>query len=72
MFIGDIGYQIIAGILVPSLPDPIPGSIALAKAMASTSILSMALADGLVVILGIPFSRWLFPALRKKKSEVSI
>ena len=70
-FIGDIGYQIISGILVPPLPDPIPGSLALAKTMASTSILSMALADGLVVVLGIPFSRWLFTALRKKSATVS-
>jgi hypothetical protein len=70
-FIGDIGYQIISGILVPPLPDPVPNSLALSKTMASTSILSMALADGLVVILGIPFSRWLFTALRKKNQTIA-
>ena len=69
--IGDIGYQIIAGILVPPLPDSILGSISLAKTMASTGILSMALADGIVVILGILFSRWLFAALRKKNQTIA-
>ncbi|WP_347262596.1 hypothetical protein [Rudaea sp.] len=69
--LGDIGYQIISGILAPPLPNPVPNSIALAKTMASASILSMALADGLVVLIGIPLSRWLFSALRKQNPTAS-
>ena len=71
-FIEDIGYQIISGILVPVLPDPIPNSLALSKQMASTSILSLALSNAVVLVVGVPFSYWLFSALRKEKPSASV